>query len=132
MFNFAGMELLVKWCANGLVRVGIKYPTPYQAVKSYETLIQVHRHDVFMLDIEPLKVTAHLHLRSVYGSTQVAYKHLVSRPDQLRKLQAFAGASPAFQFVHVYSQANVLLVARPFKRSEFITVKGCEFTSSPY
>ncbi len=122
----------MKWCANGLVRVGIKYPTPYQAVKSYEALMQAHRHDVFMLDIEPLKATAHLYLRSVYGSTQVAYKNLVSRPDQLKKLQAFAGASPALQFVHVYSQANVLLVARPFKRNEFMTVKGCGFISSPY
>lgn len=123
------MELLVKLYEDKPSRVGIKFMYEYKAVRSYEELITAHRHDTFQLKIEPVKGKLDLTLQSEQSGITIPYKDLDYKIDQFKKLELYADKEIAFQFVHIYSNANQLLVARPFRTENFILITSITIIS---
>ncbi len=120
------MELLIKVYSDKPSRIGIKFIYGYKAVRSYEELIAKHRGETFSLKIEPVKTKLNLTLQSNESGIKIPYKDLDYKPDQFKKLEQLMNQKVVCEFVHIYSDANTLFVAKPFRRQEFISVTGFE------
>jgi hypothetical protein len=120
------MELLIKLYDNKPSKIGIKYPHEYSAVKAYEDLLTKNAESLFLVRMEMLKNKLNLILECEQTGVKVLYKELDFKMDQLKRLQVHIKAGDALQFVHVYSKANTIIVAKPFRTSRFINVKSFE------
>lgn len=119
-------QLLIKLYKDKPSRIGIKYAYGFQALKPYEELVRKYPQHSFSLKLEPKARQINLSLRSDQSGEVVRYKDLLYKPEELRKLiDAGSGALP-MEFVHIYSEANVLLIARPFKQQLFLTLSSYE------
>lgn len=119
-------QLLIKLYKDKPSRIGIKYAYGFQALKPYEELVRKYPQHSFSLKLEPKAKQINLSLRSDQSGEVVRYKDLLYKPEELRKLiDAGSGALP-MEFVHIYSEANVLLIARPFKQQLFLTLSSYE------
>jgi hypothetical protein len=119
-------QLLIKLYKDKPSRIGIKYAYEFQALKPYEDLVRKYPEHSFSLKLEPKAKQINLSLRSDQNGEVIRYKDLLYKPDELRKLiDAGPGALP-MEFVHIYSEANVLLIARPFKQQTFFTISSYE------
>lgn len=119
-------QLLIKLYKDKPSRIGIKYAYGFQALKPYEELVRKYPQHSFSLKLEPKARQINLSLRSDQSGEVVRYKNLLYKPEELRKLiDAGSGALP-MEFVHIYSEANVLLIARPFKQQLFLTLSSYE------
>ena len=123
------MELLVKLYTDKPTRVGIKFMYEYKAVRAYEQLITMHRGETFILKVEPVKDKLNITLQSEQSGIKIPYKDIDYKMDQFHKLALFADKEISFQFVHIYSNANVILVAKPFRKEEFVLVSKIEIVS---
>lgn len=124
------MELIIKFYTDKPSRVGIKYAYEFEAVKAYESLITKYRGETFVFSAEPLNNRVNIVMQSEQSGSRVVYKDLDYRPEQVKRLQALAGPGLNIQFVHIYSDANMLMVAKPFKRQEFLSITGFESVGS--
>jgi len=123
------MELLVKLYTDKPTRVGIKFMYEYKAVRAYEQLITRHRGETFILKIEPVKDKLNIILQSEQSGIKIPYKDIDYKMDQFQKLVSFSDKEISFQFVHTYSSANIILIAKPFRTEEFISVNRIEIIS---
>ena len=119
-------HLLIKLSKDKPSRIGIKYAYEFQALKPYEELVRKYPQHSFSLKLEPKAKQINLSLRSDQSGEVIRYQDLLYKPEELRKLiDAGSGALP-LEFVHLYSEANVLLIARPFKQQTFFKVSSYE------
>gem|GEM_PF-1854756 len=119
-------QLLIKLYKDRPSRIGIKYTYEFQALKPYEELVRKYPQHSFSLKLEPKARQINLSLKSDQSGEVVRYKDLLYKPEELRKLiDAGSGVLP-MEFVHIYSEANVLLIAKPFKQQTFFTVSSYE------
>lgn len=119
-------HLLIKLYKDRPSRIGIKYAYGFQALKPYEELVRKYPQHSFSLRLEPKAKHINLILKSDQNGEVIAYKDLLYKPDELRKLiDAGSGALP-LEFVHIYSEANVLLIAKPFRQPHFFTLSSYE------
>jgi hypothetical protein len=121
------MQLLIKLYQEQTPRIGIIYPSEYQASRSFEQLLNQHKEDIFHVGIELSKDRIMLTLRSLNGSGTIVYKDLEFKVDQLKRLQAFCKTDVAMEFVHVYKKATGVFIPRiRHKAPELIKIKGYE------
>lgn len=119
-------HLLIKHYKDRPPRIGIKYAYGFQALKPYEDLVRKYPQHSFSLKLEPKAKSINLSLKSDQSGEVVRYNDLLYKPEELRKLiDAGSGALP-LEFVHIYSEANVLLIAKPFKQEHFFTISSYE------
>jgi hypothetical protein len=126
------MELMIKLYSDRPSRIGIKYPTEYQAIKSYEEIIKKHQGGAFSLRIELIKNKANLFLFSEQTGGRIAYKDVEYKADQLKKLEMNLASGLTLEFVHVYAQLNTLLIAKPFRKQQFVTLSNTEIVDPIY
>jgi hypothetical protein len=119
-------HLLIKLYNDRPSRIGIKYSYEFQALKPYEDLVRKFPQHSFTMKLEPKAKQINLSLRSDQCGEVIRYKELLYKPDELRKLiDAGTGKLP-MEFVHIYSEANALLIAKPFKKQNFFTISSYE------
>ena len=122
------MELVIKFCADHSVQIGVRFVYEYLAVKPYERIVSQHGTERFSTTLEPSKGHLRLVLRSDDDGGKCEYRELPYKADQLKKLQSFceAGRVP-IRFVHVYPKENRLYIARPFRQHRFVNVSHVTF-----
>ena len=98
----------------------------FQALRPYEDLIRKYPNDSFTLKLEPKNNKMILVLQSEQSGEKIIYKDLDYKPDQVKKLQQQEHSGMPLQFVHIYSEANAILIAKPFKKSLFISISSFE------
>lgn len=119
-------HLLIKLSKDKPSRIGIKYAYEFQALRPYEDLVRKYPQHSFSLKLEPKAKQINLSLKSDQCGEVIRYKDLLYNPDELRKLiDAGSGVLP-MEFVHIYSEANVLLIAKPFKQQHFFALSSYE------
>jgi hypothetical protein len=106
------MQLVIKLFNNKFPKIGIVYPTEYQAGKALETIVDSHKDDKFRATIEVLNGSATLTLSSINGSARIVYKTCEFKIEQLKQLQAFVKSDSQIHFVHVYWKGNTLYQAK--------------------
>lgn len=119
-------QLLIKLYKDKPSRIGIKYAYEFQALKPYEELMSKYPQHSFSLKLEPKAKQISLSLQSDQSGDVIRYKDLLYKPEELRKLIDAGKSALPMEFVHIYSAANVLLIARPFKQAHFFTVSSYE------
>jgi hypothetical protein len=125
------MQLLIKLYNDKTPRLGIVYPTEYQASKSFMTLLDQHPSEHFKARIELVNNLANLTLSSVNGSATIVYKQLEFKYDQLNRLQAFIKPQGIFEFYHLYWKENSLFIAKVrFKNPAPIIVSSYEIVTA--
>ncbi|HEX8516084.1 MAG TPA: hypothetical protein VF868_07780 [Bacteroidia bacterium] len=121
------MQILIKLYKDQTPRIGIIYPSEYQAAKSFEQLLNEHREETFHAAIELVKGAITLSLKSVNGSGHIVYKDLEFKVEQLKRLQAFCKNETAMEFVHVYKKATGVFIPKiRNKAPELIKISGYE------
>lgn len=120
------MELLLKIYGDKPSRIGVKYTYDYLALRAYEELIRKYRGEIFRLKLEPLRGQINLVLQSEHSHQKITYQGLAYRPELLKKLESLPDKDLSLQFVHLYSEGGVLLVAKPFKKQEFFAIRSYE------
>jgi hypothetical protein len=120
------MEFVIKLYNDKPSRLGIKYLYEYQAVKAYEEIFNRNAGDVFSLRVEIIKNKVSLRLLSEQTGERILYKELDYKLEQLKRLQAFTNTGSDIQFVHVFSKANTLMIAKPFRTARFISLSSYE------
>jgi len=124
------MELLIKLYTDKPSRIGIKYTYGFQALKPYEDLIRQYSDHTFTLKLELKGKKINLVLQSEGSGAKIVYKDLDYKPEHLKKLEQQGYSGMPLQFVHIYSEANVLLIAKPFKKEKFISITAYEIIGS--
>ena len=117
------MELLVKAYADQPARLGIRYIYEYQAVRAYEDLVRTVGAAGINGILELSGKQLQLKVISEYNGKTVLYKELEYREADLQRL---ARLTPPFTFVHVFPQQNVLLMAKPFRKADFLSIQALE------
>jgi hypothetical protein len=121
------MQILIKLYTDQPPRIGIIYPSEYQASKSYEQLIEKHKGELFHASIELVKGLITLRLKSVNGGAFLVYKDLEFKVEQLKRLQAFCKQETEMEFVHVYKKATGIFVPKiRNKNPELMKISGYE------
>jgi hypothetical protein len=127
------VELIIKLYSDKPSRIGVKYLKEYLAVKAYEELISKYPNETFSLKIELSKAKVNLFFLSEETGGRVIYKDLDYKIEQLKKLEAYISSEGGpLQFVHIYSNTNQLLIAKPFRKQTFITVTDIEVINPSY
>jgi hypothetical protein len=106
------MEMLIKLYKDKAPRIGIIYPSEYQAGKSYEEKAEKHLSESFHMSIELIKGLITLTLKSLNGSASIVYKDLEFKADQLKRLQAFYKPETKMEFIHVYKKADGIFIPK--------------------
>lgn len=119
-------QLLIKLYKDRPSRIGIKYAYEFQALKPYEELVSKYPQHSFSLKLEPKAKQINLSLKSDQSGEVIRYQDLLYKPDELRKLIGAGSGTLPLEFVHIYSEANVLLIAKPFKQQHFFTLSSYE------
>src|SRR5687767_9992272 len=125
------MELVIKLYSDKPSKIGIKYIYEYLAVREYEELIRKFSTGSAIMKIEftrDHKLT--LTLQSDSTGAKQEYKALEYKIDQIKRLQAYFDPNSGTEFVHIFPKSNQLLIARPFKKAEFIKVSSLDFISA--
>lgn len=119
-------QLLIKFYQDKPSRIGIKYTYEFQALKPYEALVQNYPDHTFSLTLEPKKDRINLIITSDQCGECVIYKDLGYKKDQLTKLMQIGYKGMPLEFVHIYSEANTMLIAKPFKKQSFFSISSFE------
>lgn len=122
------MELVVKFCADQTIRIGVRFIYEYLAVKPYETIVSRHGTENFSIRMELERGTIKLVLRSDNDGGKFEYKELTFRVDQVKRLKDMLSHEDLpVKFVHVYPKENRLYIAKPFRMEKLIQVSRVEF-----
>lgn len=124
------MELLVKLYSDKPSRIGIKYVYEYMAVREYEALLKDRAERAFSVKIEFYREKINLILQCDNNGAKHCYKALEFKLEQLKRLQAYYEPGMSLEFVHVFPKQNTLMVAKPFRRNDFIRISALEIISS--
>jgi hypothetical protein len=121
-------ELVIKLYQDSPSRIGIQYGSGFQATKEYATLVDKFRGESLRARIEINKNRMNLILRSDVSNGKVEYRDLTFNNMQFKRLQAFLKPPVEMQFVHIYSKANQLFIAKPGfnKKMEFVMISTFE------
>jgi hypothetical protein len=120
------MQLLIKLYTE-TPRIGIIYPSEYQAIKMYEQLIEKHLGETFHLSIEIVKGLITLKLRSIDGSGVIVYKDLEFKSDQLKRLETYCKPDISMELIHVFNKSNGMVIPKIRQKApEFLKIKGYE------
>jgi hypothetical protein len=119
-------QLLIKFYQDKPSRIGIKYTYEFQALKPYEELVRNYPEHTFTLRLEPKNDHITLTLLSDQCGERVIYKDLGYKKDQLTKLIQIGYKGMPLEFVHIYSEANTMLIAKPFKKQTFFSISSYE------
>lgn len=125
MYHYA-LQLRFKTGVTGVSRIGIQYPYKFQALQSYEKLAQVYSGHRFSITIEPGSKTLRLKLCSDHNGEILTYNALLYKPSELAKLMATGNSAQPMEFVHIYTEANATLVAKPFGQEQFFAISRYE------
>jgi hypothetical protein len=121
------MQVLIKLYTDTPPRIGIIYPSEYQAAKSYEQLIEKHREENFHMSLELVKGLLTLRLKSVNGGAFIVYKDLEFKIEQMKRLQAFCKQETEMEFIHVFKKATGIFIPKiRNKAPELIKISGYE------
>lgn len=120
------MELQIKIYQDKASRVGIKFNTKYAAVKPYQELINKYPKQTFSMWVEIVKDKINMFLQSDETGTKIPYRDLDFKPELMVKLNSLINSGMPVEFVHVYYEANTLLVAKPFHQTTFVTISNIE------
>lgn len=121
-------ELVIKLYQDGPSRMGIQYSNGFQATKEYAALVAKFRGEPLRARIEITKNRMNIVLHSDVSNSKVEYKDLTYNAMQFKRLQTFARPHTEMQFVHIYSKANQLFIAKPGfnKQMEFLVIRTVE------
>lgn len=121
------MQVLIKLYTDKPPRIGIIYPSQYQAAKSYEEVIGKYRDETFHASMELVKGNITLRLKSVNGGAFLVYKDLEFKVEQLKRLQVFCKSDTTMEFVHVYKNATGMFIPKiRNKTPELLKISGYE------
>jgi hypothetical protein len=121
------MQLVIKLYNDKPSRIGIIYPTEFQAGKAYEAIIDRNKGEKFRATIELLAGHAMLTLISINGSAKIVYKGLEFKVDQLKKLQAYIKPNSPIHFVHTYWKGSTMYLAKVrFRNPEPVFIEEYE------
>ncbi len=124
------MELIVKLYSDKPSKIGVKYGQEYLAVRAYEEILRKDTGDIFTLKMEMVKDKLNLVLISEQTGERILYKDLGYKMEQLKKLQVLIQPGNDLQFVHVFSKANTLVIAKAFRGLRFIRLSNYEIIST--
>lgn len=117
-------QLFIKLSKGKPSRIAIKYAYKFQALKPYEELVRKYPQHCFSMRLEPKAKHIDLTLKSDQCGEIVTYKNLAYKPEELRQLIAAGKSALPLEFVHIYSEANVMLIAKPFKQETFFSLSS--------
>lgn len=121
------MEMLIKLYTDQTPRIGIIYPSEYQAIKMYEQLIEKHLGETFHLSIEIIKGLITLKLRSIDGSGVIIYKDLEFKAEQLKRLETYCTSDISMELIHIFNRSNGMVIPKIRQKvPEFLKIKGYE------
>lgn len=120
------LQLSIKLCKNKPSRIAVKYPYKFQALRSYEELIRKYSHQSITVKLEPRHKLIDLTLTSDEYGGILSYKNLTYKAEELKTLIHSLNADLPIEFVHIYSEANILLIAKPFNQETFFRISSCE------
>jgi hypothetical protein len=120
------MELLIKFYREQASRIGIKYSSRYPAVKPFEELLKKFPDESFKAKFEILHDRIHLTLHPDSGGITVYYKDLVFKKELLPKINDLMNSGMPIEFVHVYFEKNMPMIAKAFYKNKFVTISGVE------
>lgn len=120
------MVLLIKLYKDKASRIGIKYSSRYPAVKPLEDLITKYPKETFNVSIELRNNKIQLTLEPVNGGQKIYYRDLDFRKELLNQLNNMLQSGMLIEFVHVYMENNVPMVAKAFHKNCFIQLKRVE------
>jgi hypothetical protein len=124
------MQLIVKLYKDKPHRLGVIYPSEYQAGKSYESLLEKKGEGPLQVYIELGKNGASLKLKTTQGDMVMWYKDLEFKTEQLKRLQAYVEPGNTLHFAHIYKKENTMFVPKVrFKNPELIQVSYYEILS---
>ena len=124
------MELVIKLYDDKPSKIGVKYNHEYQAVKAYEDLLDKNQGLIFQLKIEFVKDKVNLELVCEQTGSKTVYKQLDYKIEHINRLKTFIKPDHDLDFVHIFSKANTMMIAKPFRTKKFVTIKGYEIRSS--
>lgn len=124
------MELLIRLYSDKPSKIGVKYTYEYLAVKAYEAIMEKNAGYVFSLSMELVRDKVNLVLSSDQTGARVLYKDLGYKHEQLKKLQTLLNPGSDLEFVHIFSKANTLMIAKPFRSQSFIKLSHYEITGT--
>lgn len=113
------------------IRVGVKYPTEYQARRSYEDLLAkggLIQH----LNFEPTRGGITLCLTSEESGLKTWYRDVEFKQEQVNKLLKLFSPKCNLMFVHIFAQSNTWLIAKPQRQKTFIKIERLTFTGGGY
>lgn len=128
MYNHQ-LQLVVKLHKNKPSRIAVKYTYRFQALKSYEELVSKCPNQSFFIKLEPRGKYVDLILISDQCGQVFSYKNLSYKPTELQSLSHPEKDNLPMEFVHIYSEANLLMIAKPFKQENFFRISSCEVIS---
>lgn len=121
------MQMLIKLTDDKPPRIGIVYPTEFQANKAFEALKENHKEEFFKAIIEPSGDRIHLTLQSITGSGRISFKGLAFKIDQLKRFQQYVSYDAVIDFIPVYWKENKLYMAKVrFKNMDPIKIHEYE------
>lgn len=107
------MKLVIKLYKDKPSRIGICYPSVFQASKAYTAILEKYLGESFRATFEFVKDKITLRLISNESLGKIEYKDVEYEPVDLKKLSVFIKPDTELEFVHVYSAANKLMIAKP-------------------
>lgn len=119
-------HLLIKLYKDKPSRIGIKYTYGFQALKPYEELVRKFAGHTFSMKLEPQQKQISLRLRSDQSGEVIVYKALHYKAEELKNLMQQGYSGMPLEFVHIYTEANVTLIAKPFKQQQFFSISAFE------
>ena len=120
------MELVVKIYGDKPSRIGVKYVYDYQAQRSYEDLVKKSGTGDHTLTLEPVRDRMTMVLISHDTGVKTVYKDLEFKMEQVNRLRQYFSPSASLLFVHVFPKNNTLMVAKPFRKENFLKVTNFE------
>jgi hypothetical protein len=125
------VELFLKFYTDKPCRVGIKYTYEFQAVKAYEDLVRLLGDSELDALVELSRGRIDLVLTSDFNGKQSRYNALEFKDADLQKLRK-QKPGEKYEFVHIFAQHNTLLLAKPFRKAKFYTIRSIELRSAEF
>jgi hypothetical protein len=123
------MELLVKLYQDKNPRIGVVYPSEFQAGKAFEQILEKHGHENFKAFLELKRHYLQLTLMPLNGGANVVYKELSFKPEHIKKLQAFIKPGTEMHFVHVFKKGSESFIAKVrFKHPQPLIISTYEIS----